>query len=352
MTRIAIVGGGVAGLSAAAALSADGHDVLLFEAEDHTGYHASGRSAALFDETYGNAVVRALNAITGPALQRMGVLSPRGVLLVARAEDAAVFHENKFHIGATDMTLRDAQRLVPILSQDVTHVAMHAGPTDIDTNAVLQHFAREARRNGARIVTGACVTSVTPGHGLSVNATDVPAEIVVNAAGAWADEVAAMAGASPLGLQPYRRSMARLPAPGGHDVRKWPMLLGAGETWYAKPDAGGLIVSPAEEDPAPPSDAWADDMVLAEGMARYEAHVSVPVTRVDANWAGLRTFAPDRALVIGEDALSGFYWLAGQGGYGFQTCVAAADHLTAIVAGQPSPLGPRVTAALSPLRFS
>ncbi len=130
------------------------------------------------------------------------------------------------------------------------------------------------------------------------------------------------------------------------------MLLGAGESWYAKPDAGGWIVSPAEEDPVVPMDAWADDMVLAEGLDRYAAFVTEPVTRVEANWAGLRTFAPDRSLVIGEEPLApGFFWLAGQGGYGFQTCAGAALHLSALIAGQPSPLGGAVTQAVSPERF-
>ena len=146
--------------------------------------------------------------------------------------------------------------------------------------------------------------------------------------------------------------MARLPAPGGHDLRGWPMLLGVGESWYAKPDAGGWIVSPADADPVSPMDAWADDMVLAEGLARYEAHVSVPVTRVETSWAGLRTFAPDQTLVIGEEpGVPGFFWLAGQGGYGFQTCVAAAAHLAAMVGHADPPLGGEVAAALAPARF-
>ena len=161
-----------------------------------------------------------------------------------------------------------------------------------------------------------------------------------------------MAGVRPLGFTPLRRSMARIPAPGGHDVSRWPMIFGAGETWYAKPDAGALIVSPAEEHAMEPHDAWADDMVLAEGLARYEEMVTEPVTRLLANWAGLRTFAPDRVLVIGRDtACPDFFWLAGQGGYGFQTSPAASRLAADLIAGRTPEVASPLVSALSPARF-
>jgi glycine/D-amino acid oxidase-like deaminating enzyme len=176
---------------------------------------------------------------------------------------------------------------------------------------------------------------------------------LVNAAGAWADPIAEMAGIAPIGIRPLRRSVARIPAPGGQDVSGWPMLLGAGETWYAKPDAGQLIVSPAEEDPVTePHDAWPEDLTLAEGIARYQAFVTEDVTRLTASWAGLRSFAPDRALVLGPDPTDpSFVWVAGQGGYGFQTAPAASRLVADLVAGRPPELEPAVVAALSPARF-
>jgi glycine/D-amino acid oxidase-like deaminating enzyme len=179
------------------------------------------------------------------------------------------------------------------------------------------------------------------------------ARVLVNAAGAWADGVAAMAGIAPLGITPYRRSVARIPAPGGHDVTGWPLLLGAGESWYAKPDAGQLIVSPAEEDPVGgPHDAWPEDIVLAGGIARYQAFVTPEVTRLTASWAGLRSFAPDRALVLGPDPLdTAFVWVAGQGGYGFQTAPAAARLVADLVAGCAPALDPATVRALGPARF-
>lgn len=162
-----------------------------------------------------------------------------------------------------------------------------------------------------------------------------------------------MAGVRPLGFTPLRRSMARIPAPGGHDPARWPMIFGAGEAWYAKPDAGALIVSPAEEDPSHPHDAWPDDMVLAGGLARYEAMMTVPVTRLLASWAGLRTFAPDRVPVIGPDpAEPSFLWLAGQGGYGFQTSPAASLLAADLLAGRHPALDAGTVAALSPRRLA
>ena len=175
---------------------------------------------------------------------------------------------------------------------------------------------------------------------------------MINAAGAWVDEIAQLAGIAPLGFTPNRRSMVRIPAPGGHDVTKWPMLFGPGESWYAKPDAGKLLVSPAEEHATTPHDAWADDMVLAEGIARYEAHVTEPVTRVEHSWAGLRTFSPDRSLVIGfapQDR--GFFWLAGQGGYGMQSSPAASQLAADLITGQTPQIDAQAVAALDPARF-
>lgn len=352
MSRVAIIGGGVAGISAAAALARDGHEVTVFETEAQLGYHASGRSAAMFEVNYGNETVRVLNRATKPVLEEMGVLSPRGILMVARSEETDLFHADLEELGMTVLSAQAARAWVPILSDSVVLTGLNEAAMDIDTDAVLQAFARDARIHGARIETGVAVTAIEPGRGVMAGDTELAADVIVNAAGAWADAIAVMAGIAPIGLQPYRRSMARMPAPGGHDVREWPMLFGAGERWYAKPDAGSWIVSPADEDPVVAMDAWADDMVLAEGIARYEAHVTEPVTLVETNWAGLRTFAPDRALVIGEEPkCPGFFWLAGQGGYGFQTSAAAAAHLACAVSGRASPHGAAVTAALSPVRL-
>ena len=350
--KIAVIGGGIAGVSAAAALAQGGAEVVLFEAEDALGYHASGRSAAMFEENYGNRTIRALNKVSGPLLERAGVLSPRGLMMVALAEEEADFEADLDGMGLAEIPLAEAHGHIPILSPDITRAAVHLGAQDIDTHALLMGYAKTAKEHGAQILTGVQVTDLTPGWTVQTAEDAIVCDAVVNAGGAWADQIAALAGVAPLGLQPYRRSMARLPAPGGHDVSEWPMLFGPGENWYAKPDAGGWIVSPAEEDPVEPMDAWADDMVLAEGLQRYEAHVTLPVERVVANWAGLRTFAKDRTLVIGAawDA-QGFFWLAAQGGYGFQTGPAAAAHLAHLMLSTPAVVDQSVSACLSPERF-
>jgi D-arginine dehydrogenase len=358
MTDFIVIGGGIAGISAAARLSHLG-SVTLLERETALGYHASGRSAALFEETYGLPSVVALNRASRDyhATANGGVLSPRGLLMLGTPDLDDVFTRESAAMEMTGISLSEAADLFPILNTDVvTRAAFHSEAFDIDTDRLIQNFARELRASGGSVLTGAAVTAIrrtAMGWIADTTQGEVEGRAIVNAAGAWVDEVAALAGIAPLGFTPLRRSMARIPAPAGYDVSRWPMVMGAGEDWYAKPDAGALIVSPAEEDLMPPHDAYADDMVLAEGLARYEAHVTTPVTRLLSNWAGLRTFAPDRQLVIGPDpADPAFWWCAGQGGYGFQTAPAASEYLADLVAGRPSALDQTTKAALSPARFS
>lgn len=351
-----IIGGGIAGVSAAARLSHLG-SVLLLEAESHLAHHASGRSAALYEPRYGAAPVVALSVASGDYFHRFpNLLTPRGLLILGRAEQAAEFAHDIATMGLDRITVDQAQAMVPILNPaTVAHAAYADHAWDIDTDLLIQTFAREARSNGAQIVTAAPVTAIGRDQTWAVQtATQTfQAHLLINAAGAWVDEIARMAGVQPLGFQPMRRSMARIPAPGGQDVSRWPMIFGCGETWYAKPDAGALIVSPAEEHPMDPHDAWADDMVLAEGLARYEEMVTEPVTRLIASWAGLRTFSPDRVPVIGRDpSCPDFFWLAGQGGYGFQSSPAASQLACDLIAGSSTGFDPDLIASLDPSRFS
>ena len=353
MTDFLVIGGGIAGVSAAARLSELG-SVVLLEAEAALAHHASGRSAAMFERSYGAPAVIALNEASEAEHRAAGVLSPRGFMLVSREADDPAYDADRRSMKLTELGPDEARALCPILAPEVTRAAYDAGAWDIDTDALIQHYARQLRGNGGRIVTGAAVTAIArEGAGWRVTAGDTyAARTLVNAAGAWADQVAALAGVAPIGLQPNRRSMARIALPEGLDPASWPMLFGPGETWYAKPDAGALIVSPAEEEPVEPHDAWADDMVLAEGLARYEAHVTAPVTRMLANWAGLRTFAPDRQLVLGPDPdAPGFVWCAGQGGYGFQTAPAASRLLADLVAGRTPAIAAGMVAGLAASRF-
>ena len=351
-----IVGGGIAGVSAAARLSELGR-VILLEAEDTLAHHASSRSAALFEPRYGAPPVVGLSLASEAYFRSVpGALSPRGLMLVAKADARDGFEHDLKAMEFDRITVAEAMDIVPILNPGVVALAGYASHAeDVDTDLLIQGYAREAKARGALVATRARVTGIVrdrAGWRVTTPMSEFTARIVVNAAGAWVDEVATMAGVRPLGFTPYRRSMARIPAPGGHDVSRWPMMFGPGEDWYAKPDAGALIVSPAEEHLMQPHDAWADDMVLAEGLARYEDMVTQPVTRLLASWAGLRTFAPDRVLVIGPDPREpSFFWLAGQGGYGFQTCPAASQLAADLIAGRDTAIDPDLVTALSPARF-
>jgi D-arginine dehydrogenase len=357
MTDFLVIGAGIAGLSAGARLSHLGH-VTVIEAEPALGYHASGRSAALFEETYGKPSVVALNRASKNYHQTAngGVLAPRGLMLVGSADSAERFAADMLTMEMERISMAEAIAMVPILNPElVDRAAFHPEAWDIDTDRLIQNFAREIRGNGGTILTRAPASAIartTTGWEVTCPQGVIEARHLVNAAGAWADPIAMMAGLAPIGFTPLRRSMARVAAPAGIDVARWPMMFGPGEDWYAKPDAGALIISPAEEDPVEPHDAFASDMVLAEGIARYEAHVTAPVTRMLSNWAGLRTFSPDRQLVLGPAPQDPqFIWCAGQGGYGFQTAPAASAHLADLMGGRPSVLDKTTQAALNPARF-
>ena len=353
MTDILVIGGGIAGLSAAARLAPHA-SVTLLEAETALGYHASGRSAAVFEENYGAPPVCALSRAGRAYFDEGGYLSPRGVLILARANETRQFDADCAELDCHPITLDRAHEMIPILSPNIAHAAYHGGAKDIDTDRLLQDFAKVIRQNDGQIVTNSPVTDIRHANNqwhVTANETFI-ASVLLNAAGAWADQIAKLAGVAQLGLTPCRRSVARIPAPGGHDVSAWPVFFGPGESWYAKPDAGSLIVSPADEDPAEPHDAWPEDMTLAEGIDRYQSFVTEPVTRLESSWAGLRTFAPDRALVLGpEPDAPGFYWSAGQGGYGMQTAPAASQLVADHILGRKPQIDPETVAALHPGRF-
>lgn len=356
MNDILVIGGGIAGVSAAARLSADA-DVTLLEMEDALGYHASGRSAALFEQNYGEPSTVTLNRASAPYHREAngGYLSPRGLMIIAQDAERAAFKSDIKTMGLEEIDPADARLRVPILDAKVTLAGFHEAAYDIDTDRMIQDFVRELRRNGGKTVTASAVTEIrqdADGWTVTAGGEEYRAREIVNAAGAWADLIAGIAGVTPLGIVPHRRSMARLAAPGGHDVSGWPMLFGVGETWYAKPDAGALLVSPADEDATHPHDAFADDMTLAEGLARYQELVTEEVTRPIATWAGLRSFAPDRNLVLGRDPeVPSFVWCAAQGGYGFQTSPAASQFLADLVNGRPHGFDDATFTALTPDRL-
>lgn len=368
---VAIIGAGIAGAGLAAALAGE-RKVVLLEREDRPGYHSSGRSAAIFIQNYGNAAIRALSKASAPLFRNADpeffpnpLLSPRGLLTIADDESLEAFQKHlSAGEGLHEISAEQACRLVPILKQETIRAAAYEPDTqDIDTNALHQGYLKIHRRAGGETLCKAEVSAASRKDGLwrlETTAGVVEAEVVANAAGAWADRVAALCGAAPLGLAPLRRSIAVLPVPKNLDCSRWPLVDDAAERWYMKPEAGRMLVSPADEDPVEPHDAFADDMVLAEGLYRFEQAVTIPVERVESSWAGLRTFAPDRTPVCGYASAAGdkggdtFFWLAGQGGYGMQTAPAlsrlAAGLLLRRKVTIPG-LDAQIVAALDPKRF-
>ncbi|MCR9110653.1 FAD-binding oxidoreductase [Marivita sp. XM-24bin2] len=358
---IIVIGGGIAGISAAAELARDVR-VVVVEGEAHLGYHATGRSAAIYVRNYGNATLRALNALSHAPLagELLGqnVLYPRGELLIAKRDEASAFEA---HLADTDgierLTPAEVTALVPILRKErILGGAIERDAQDIDVDRLLQGCVRLLRDRGGTIRQGAPVTKIqrdASGWTVETATSRLSAPIVVNAAGAWADHIAAMAGVRPIGLQPMRRSAVIMALPddiAGH--KTWPLFGSIHETWYAKPMAPGLMISPADEDPVDPQDAWPDDMVLAEGLYRFEEMVDIPITRPLRSWAGLRSFVPDRSPVVGfaPDA-EGFFWLAAQGGYGVQTSPALAHICRTLCLAQSSDIDPALLASLSPARL-
>jgi D-arginine dehydrogenase len=312
---------------------------------------------------YGNDTLRALNTLSAPFLDTPegvsddSLLTPRGEMVIASEEELPLLED--YLQGAQGVERLDAAQaaeLVPILRRDkIAGAAIERDAQDIDVDRMLSGYLRQFRARGGEVLLKAPVQGLTRRDGLWQ--IDTPqgqfqAPVVINAAGAWAQQVGQMAGALPIQITPKRRSAALLPAPEGYDINQWPMWVTASETVYSKPQSGLLMVSPADADPVAPQDAWADDMVLAEGLDRFEQRVTVPVTRVESNWAGLRSFAPDNSPVVGFDPLAdGFFWLAGQGGYGIQTAPVLSQLAADLVTGRASELAPSLLAALAPHRF-
>jgi len=364
---VVVIGAGMAGASIAAELAED-RKVLLLEAEDRPGHHSTGRSAAIFIQNYGNKVIRQLSKASRPHFESPpfdpeseSVLSPRGILFLASQEKESELDDLlRSADGLEELSPDQAIAKVPILRKDgFVRTAYEPDAMDIDVDRLHQSYLRALRKGDSGVVCEARVTALKrsgPAWEMQSTAGDFAAPVIVNASGAWADTIAEFAGLAPLGLKPLRRSAAILPAPEGASVDDWPLFGDIEETWYAKPTSGKLMVSPADETPVDPHDAWPEDIDLAHGIDRFAQATHYEVTRVERTWAGLRTFAPDRTHVIGFDpAAEGFFWFAGQGGYGIQTAPAAAQLGVSLIRELPLPEGLAEASfsagSVSPARF-
>lgn len=367
---VIVVGAGIAGASVAYELAAT-RRVLLLERESQPGYHTTGRSAALFTETYGNAVMRALTRASKAFLARppagfapTPLLAPRGTLLVARTEQLPALQRAVDECSALVDNLARwsgeevCARLPCFVPGQIAAGLLEPDAMDIDVHALHQGFLRGLRGRGGVLVCNAEVSALARFRGqwrAQTPAGEFSAPLLVNAAGAWADELGRLAGVAPIGLLPKRRTAITFDAPPGPAVDRWPAVIDIDEAWYFKPDAGRLLASPADETPSAPCDAQPDEYDVAVLVDRLTRFTSLKVPRIHARWAGLRSFVADRTVVAGFDAQAdGYFWLAGQGGYGIQTAPAVARAAAALIDHRPLPadlvaLGVDA-AALSPRR--
>ena len=334
---VIVIGAGIAGASAAAELAAEA-DVILLEMESQPGYHATGRSAAYFATSYGHPVVQAITASCesfllepDPEFSEAELLRLRDNFWFAREDqlDSLV----AMQLAVPRLERVDAQVMrerVPIFTPDYLAAGLwDRMGGDLDVDALLQSYLRLLRKRGGRLHNRHEVSMLERRDGLwnvTAGGERFSAPVVVNAAGGWVEQVAALAGLESLGIRPFRRTALTIDAPPGVDIDDWPEMVDIDEEFYFKPDAGLIMISPADETPARPADAQPEEIDVATGVYRFEQVSGLDITRVRASWAGLRTFAPDRLFVAGFDPRAeGFFWLAGQGGCGVQTAPAMAQ---------------------------
>lgn len=328
----AVIGAGMAGASIAAEL-APFAKVLVLEAEDEPGYHSTGRSAAFWEECYGGPVVSPLTRASGPFLREHGFLKERGALYIGRNQDRGAIDDFLALFAGSGVELEEQGRegissRLPHVRKDWTQSIWQPACADIDVAGLHQHYLKALRQKGVELMCRARVSHLVRDAGLWRIDTDggetFQAERIVNAAGAWADPIAQMAGVEPLGIEPKRRTVAQLRvAPQAPE--NMPLVLDVNGGFYFKPDNGRLWLSPHDEIPSLPCDAAPEEMDVALAIDRFESVTDWRIEAVERRWAGLRSFAPDRLPVYGPDpSEDSFLWFAGQGGFGIQTAVAAA----------------------------
>jgi D-arginine dehydrogenase len=367
-----VVGAGMAGASIAYELSRTAR-VVIVEAEARPGVHATGRSAALFAPTYGGREIRAVTRASRAffdnppsGFSEVPLLRDRGCLYIANADQRERLTRMAESISASGgrvstVSKAEAMRRIPLLRDAyLSEAILDPDAMDLDVDALHQGFLRGLRAAGAEILTDARLTRASRKDGvwsLTVGEHNLQAPTVINAAGAWGDEVAKICGADPVGLQALRRTAMLVDPPAGMDISAWPAVIDVDEEFYFKPDAGKLLLSPADEVLDVPRDVQPEEMDIALGVDRVQAALNIEVRRVSHSWAGLRTFAPDRTPVVGFDPIvEGLFWCAGQGGYGIQTAPALGRTAAALALGKTVPTDVATeglaAADLSPGRFA
>ncbi len=370
---IIVIGAGIAGASVAARL-APRRSVLLLEREAQPGYHSTGRSAAMFMESYGPPAVRALTRASRAfflhpptGFSETPLLGPRGAMYLAQTgqEDMLRALQEELAAGCPQLQRLDqAQTLamLPCLRPERVHASLFDPLSmDIDVHALHQGFLRSLRQCGGELRNRSEVTAARyqdgHWHVQLGDGTTLRAPVVVNAAGAWADRLGALFGARSIGLVPHRRSAFTFRPPEGMPIADWPVVSDLVESWYFKPDAGVLLGSPANADPTEPHDVMPEELDIATAIHHIEGATQLQIRRPIRTWAGLRSFVPDGELVIGWDRQqTGFFWLAAQGGYGIQSAPGASELAASLVLQQALPEALRAQdldpAAVSPLRLA
>ena len=348
-----IVGAGIGGASVAYHLIHHGSCIIL-EREDQPGYHSTGRSAAIYTENYGPRVMRVMSKcsrehLTSPpeGYSDVPLMHPRGAMFIAREDqvetiDAVVTELQELSDSLNWIDVEEAYQRFPYLRPGyVAKAALDMETLDMDVNAIHQGYLRFARRDGAEVVTNAEVTGLDYKGGkwhATTTAGDFAALILINAAGAWADVVGEIAGVRGISLQPKRRTVIIFDPPEGVDISDWVIAADCQEQFYFKPETGRMLASPADETPVPPQDVQPEEVDQALIADRVEKASLLEVKRIVQSWAGLRSFAPDKNPVLGfaSDA-EGYFWLAGQGGYGIQTSFALGMTAASLVRGNGIP---------------
>ncbi len=335
-----VIGAGIAGASGAYELASYGRVVLL-ERESLAGYHSTGRSAAVLTENYGNSIIRRLTVASRQFLENAPegftsspLISPRGMLWIAREEQrdtlgTMLTEARKLVPSIHAVNCAEAKWLCPVLRDEYLAAAvLEPEAMDMDVHAIHQGFLKGFRHRNGELITNAEVTRLErSGDGWEVHTAKdrLSASVVINAAGAWCDEIGKLAGARSIGLTPKRRTALIFDGPDNSELRAWPVVIDVDERFYFKPESGRVLASPADETPMPPCDVYPADYDVALAVDRIEKATALSIRHIRRKWAGLRSFVADKAPVVGMDAsLPGFFWLAGQGGYGIMTSPAIA----------------------------
>ena len=366
-----IVGAGIAGASVAHWLAKE-HKVVVLEREDQPGYHTTGRSIAVYTEAYGPAAIRALAIAGGPFFKNppkdftsLPLCHPHGLMFVAREDQKTLLYDalkavQPMSPAIREISVAEAVAMVPVLKRDYLAACfLDPNTMALDVNAIHQGYLRGLKAAGGEVVTNAEATRLERKGGKWIVTTPAgvfAAPVVINAAGAWADVLAARVGAKAIGLVPKRRTVIAFAPPAGVNGNAWPVVFDTKEEWYFKVDAGTVLGSPADATPSPPTDAQPEEIDIALTIDRIERATTMPIRRIIRKWAGLRSFVTDGVPVAGYDPhVEGYFWLAGQGGYGIETSVGLSRTAASLATGKGIPADVRALGIterdLAPMRL-